>query len=144
MTEDKVYRWETGYEVGLSVLKSKILGKDDVNDNIEKLIHDYENSNKRRKDVLTDDIKSNNRLGMLRHVYIIIDISKASLKQDYKPTRVSAIINELNTFIKIFYDQNPLGTIGIITTKDRKAIVQCPLGSQQDCKNVLKEVLIAV
>jgi transcription initiation factor TFIIH subunit 2 len=61
-------------------------------------------------------------LGLLRHVFIILDVSKAMLASDYKPTRAEAVRVAVKDFIKEFFDENPISSLGIIVTKDSQAV----------------------
>lgn len=145
MSTEKVYRWETGYEKTWSAITNHINEKQDSsNKPLEQFLDQYETACKRRKLTLCEKSnKGNKKLGMLRYVYLILDVSKAALQQDYKPTRITAILHEVANFINNFYENNPLGNLGIITTKDKKSIINCPLSSSANAgnpKNVLNEI----
>ena len=61
------------------------------------------------------------RLGMMRHLYLIIDCSEAMGIQDLKPTRLLCTLKLLELFIDEFFDQNPISQIGIIALKSKRA-----------------------
>ncbi|VDN98506.1 unnamed protein product [Rodentolepis nana] len=63
------------------------------------------------------------RLGMVRHLYLVIDLSSAMLERDLHPTRIICTIRCLKKFVGNFFDQNPLSQLGIITTSGSKAKV---------------------
>ena len=55
---------------------------------------------------------------MTRHLFLIVDFSRAMNDPDLKPSRLSRSISILESFIIEYFDQNPLSQIGIIITKD--------------------------
>lgn len=88
------------------------------------------------------------RLGMMRHVYLVIDCSDSMSLPDLKPTRMlctikvnknklsqllycstnplivfslNCIFQLLEIFIEEFFDQNPICQLGIIVMKDKRA-----------------------
>lgn len=67
--------------------------------------------------------KGSSRLGMMRHLYIILDCSEAMSIPDsiLKPTRHLSTLKMLEAFITEFFDQNPISQLGIITTKNKRA-----------------------
>ncbi len=48
----------------------------------------------------------------------IIDFSKASSVQDLRPNRLAFMIRTCVTFIRDFFNQNPLSHLGIVTIRD--------------------------
>ena len=65
--------------------------------------------------------KNSNRLGMMRHVYLILDCSEAMSVTDLKPTRFLNTLRMLEMFIEEFFDQNPISQLGIIQLKNKRA-----------------------
>lgn len=65
--------------------------------------------------------RGSSRLGMMRHLYIILDCSEAMTVPDLKPTRHLCTLKMLEAFITEFFDQNPISQLGIITTKNKRA-----------------------
>lgn len=57
----------------------------------------------------------------MRHIFIVIDMSKAMTVQDVKPSRIICTLKLLTMFLNEFIDQNPISQIGIIITRDKKA-----------------------
>jgi len=123
----KQYRWEAGYQRTWEVIKEAV--EDDAQraneSKIEAVYRQLEDRSKRKRMALTQ--KTGLKLGMLRHLYIVVDFSKAALQQDLKPTRITVILQQTKQFIRNFFDQNPLGNIGLIITKERKANIMTPL-----------------
>ncbi|KAK4481548.1 hypothetical protein RD792_012449 [Penstemon davidsonii] len=56
--------------------------------------------------------------GLIRYLYIIIDLSRAAGETDYKPSRMVVVARQVEAFIREFFDQNPLSQIGLVTLKD--------------------------
>lgn len=65
--------------------------------------------------------KGSTRLGMMRHLYLIIDCSEAMLDQDLKPTRQLCTVKLLENFVEEFFDQNPISQMGMITMRNKRA-----------------------
>lgn len=61
------------------------------------------------------------RLGMMRHLYILLDCTEAMSVPDLKPTRFLNTIKMMQLFIEEFFDQNPISQIGLILLKNKKA-----------------------
>ncbi|KAJ3679994.1 hypothetical protein LUZ60_016272 [Juncus effusus] len=56
--------------------------------------------------------------GLIRYLYVVIDLSKAASEMDYRPSRMAVVAKHTEAFIREFFDQNPLSHIGLITIKD--------------------------
>ncbi|KAL7722596.1 TFIIH basal transcription factor complex subunit [Entamoeba marina] len=62
------------------------------------------------------------RRGFRRKVIFIVDMSTAMLEDDFKPlNRQNYIQERLKTFFDLFYTDNPLSEIGLITSRDGNA-----------------------
>uniref|UniRef100_A0A7S3PG79 VWFA domain-containing protein n=1 Tax=Aplanochytrium stocchinoi TaxID=215587 RepID=A0A7S3PG79_9STRA len=57
------------------------------------------------------------RRGMIRYMYVIVDLSKAMEESDIRPTRMTATVEVLMDFIRAFYEDNPLSNLGILYSK---------------------------
>lgn len=114
MTEedDKGYRWETEYEKTWEALQEDAEGS--LQPSIDEILH------KAKKRKLLEKI-SNIRLGMMRHMFIIVDMSASMEDQDLKPTRLVCSLKLLEHFIEEYFDQNPISQLGIIVTKNKRA-----------------------
>ncbi|XP_062579817.1 general transcription factor IIH subunit 2-like [Saccostrea cucullata] len=110
--EEKGYRWETEYERTWEAIQ------EDEKGSLQASVDDIVSKAKRRK--LLEKI-SNVRLGMMRHLFLIIDISEAMSDQDLKPTRLLSTLKLLEYFVEEYFDQNPISQLGIITTKNKRA-----------------------
>ncbi|CAH8593351.1 unnamed protein product [Dicrocoelium dendriticum] len=58
---------------------------------------------------------------MIRHLFLIIDLSQAMLVQDLRPNRLSCTLRAAKDFVRDYFDQNPISQLGIIITSDRRA-----------------------
>lgn len=67
------------------------------------------------------DKTAQNRLGMMRHVFLIVDCTENMNGADLKPTRLLCTINLLEFFIQEFFDQNPISQMGVIALKGKRA-----------------------
>ncbi|OVA09893.1 von Willebrand factor [Macleaya cordata] len=70
--------------------------------------------------------------GLIRYLYIIIDLSRAAGEMDFKPSRMVVVAKHVEAFIREFFDQNPLSHIGLVTIKDGVAQCLTDLGGSPD------------
>lgn len=63
------------------------------------------------------------------HVIVIVDMSAAMNRTDYRPTRLKVVRNILVEFVEQFFDQNPISQLGIVTTQNSTARDLTPLAS---------------
>lgn len=61
------------------------------------------------------------RLGMMRHLYLVVDASDAMTDQDLKPTRQLCTAKLLEGFVEEFFDQNPISQLGVIAMRNKRA-----------------------
>ncbi|KAI8541323.1 hypothetical protein RHMOL_Rhmol08G0052200 [Rhododendron molle] len=61
--------------------------------------------------------------GLIRYLYIVIDLSRAASEMDFKPSRMVVVAKQIEAFIREFFDQNPLSQIGLVIIKD--GVAQC-------------------
>ena len=89
---------------------------------------------RRRRLLQTDAARSSRRLvrHMLRHVYLVLDCSRWSREKDpaLPParTRLETIFGLASDFVDEYYDQNPLGHLGIVLCRDGEAEMLTSLG----------------
>jgi len=112
--EDAGYRWETGYEKTWEAIE------EDAHGSLETSIADIVEKS-RRKRLEERRAAGHIRLGIMRHLYIIIDLSQCMLDQDLKPNRIIATGKILEKFIHSFFDGNPMSQLGWIGTRNKKA-----------------------
>jgi len=66
--------------------------------------------------------KGNVRLGMMRHLFVILDTSDSMKEGDLlRPSRLASAQKLLEKFIVEYFDQNPISQLGIISTKNKRA-----------------------
>ncbi|GAA5873614.1 hypothetical protein JCM3774_004991 [Rhodotorula dairenensis] len=65
--------------------------------------------------------------GIIRHVYLVIDLSSAMLVRDYKATWLDLTLQYAQEFVTEFFDQNPIGQMAIMVTRDGLAERLTPL-----------------
>ncbi|KAK4780529.1 hypothetical protein SAY87_016635 [Trapa incisa] len=70
--------------------------------------------------------------GLIRYLYIVIDLSKAASEMDFKPSRMAVVAKQVEAFIREFFDQNPLSQISLITIKDGVAHSLTDLGGSPE------------
>ena len=56
--------------------------------------------------------------GMLRHVFLLLDASAAMASTDLRPTRLFAAAAAAREFVKEYFDQNPISSLGVIVARD--------------------------
>ncbi|GLT58867.1 hypothetical protein SLA2020_317280 [Shorea laevis] len=66
--------------------------------------------------------------GLIRYLYIVIDLSRAAAEMDFRPNRMVVVAKHVEAFIREFFDQNPLSQIGLVTIKDGVAHCLTDLG----------------
>ena len=110
--ETKEYRWETGYEKTWEAIT------DDGDGLLDASVQDIIR-NARRKRLL--DREGKTKLGMMRHLYLVIDLSQNMSGQDLKPTRLRCVLKLLEAFVEEFFYLNPISQLGIIATSNKRA-----------------------
>ncbi|XP_035697454.1 general transcription factor IIH subunit 2-like [Branchiostoma floridae] len=116
---EKTYRWEGDYEKTWEVLQEDAAGS--LQASVDDIIHRA----KRRR---LQDRQVNVRLGMMRHLFVVVDMSQSMEDQDLKPTRILVTLKLLENFIEEYFDQNPISQLGVITTKNKRAEKLTELG----------------
>ncbi|CAL8073040.1 unnamed protein product [Calicophoron daubneyi] len=122
MTQDnekREFRWESGYEKTWSGIREDESGR--LITTLEQLVHDAHTQIRKKRRRLGAGEEGFIRLGMMRHVFLIIDLSQAMQAQDLKPSRLLCTLRAVSTFVRDYFDQNPISQLGIIVTSDRRA-----------------------
>ncbi|XP_020614690.1 general transcription factor IIH subunit 2-like [Orbicella faveolata] len=57
----------------------------------------------------------------MRHVFVVVDMSRAMEEADLKPSRLACSVKLLEDFITEYFDQNPISQIGLIATRNKRA-----------------------
>eukprot|EP00794_Sanderia_malayensis_P015253 gene15252-16827_t len=107
------YRWLSEYEKTWEVLQ------EDDDGSLQATIDDIIHKAKRKRLAVR---KGNVRLGMMRHLFLIVDHSKAMTESDLlRPSRIACTEKLLEKFLMEYFDQNPISQIGMIITKNKRA-----------------------
>ncbi|CAL1615041.1 unnamed protein product [Knipowitschia caucasica] len=109
---ERAKRWEGGYERTWEVLKEDESGS--LKASVEEILFQS-----KRKRVIESHGRV--RLGMMRHLFVVVDCSRSMEDQDLKPTRLASTLKLLEKFVEEYFDQNPISQVGIITTKNKRA-----------------------
>jgi len=113
------YRWENDYEKSWEAIKENEDGL--LQPSIEEMIQ----RNKRRRALQ----KKNLRLGIMRHIFIVLDFSEAMMHKDLRPSRIGCTLAILESFLSEFSGLNPISQIGLIITRDKKYELLSPMNS---------------
>ncbi|KAJ4502158.1 hypothetical protein HRR75_008636 [Exophiala dermatitidis] len=60
--------------------------------------------------------------GIIRHLILIIDMSIAMMEKDLRPTRYLLTLMYTESFIREFFEQNPISQLGIVGMRDGIAV----------------------
>jgi transcription initiation factor TFIIH subunit 2 len=55
--------------------------------------------------------------GMIRFTYVVVDLSRAANEEDFRPNRLSVVGQCATSFIREYFNQNPLSQLGIIVAR---------------------------
>ncbi|KAJ3035474.1 hypothetical protein HDV00_003723 [Rhizophlyctis rosea] len=103
------YAWEEEYKRSWDVLQ------EDEQGSLQGVVASLQQQMKRRR--LHRDAATVQR-GIIRHVYLGIDMSTAMVELDLKPSRLECSLNLAEQFINEYFDQNPLSQLGVILTRN--------------------------
>ncbi|GAA5871355.1 hypothetical protein JCM16303_000728 [Sporobolomyces ruberrimus] len=98
--------------------------KEDERGTLEGAVSDMLLTSKTRR-ILRDT--SSIQRGIIRHVYLVIDLSSAMLVRDYKQTWLDLTLQYAQDFVTEFFDQNPIGQMALMITRDGLAERLTPL-----------------
>lgn len=54
------------------------------------------------------------RRTIIRHLVLILDLSSSMMDRDMRPTRFDLMLQYAREFVTEWFDQNPLGQIGVV------------------------------
>lgn len=111
--DGKGFRWLNEYEKTWEDIEEDDKGR------LQASIDDIINKAKRKRLLIR---KGDVCLGMMRHLFVIVDISKSMKDADLlHPSKLSCVSTILESFILDYFDQNPISQLGLIATKDKRA-----------------------
>ncbi|KAK8853359.1 hypothetical protein IAR55_004063 [Kwoniella newhampshirensis] len=123
--------WEAEYKASWDVVQEDESGS--LESAVESLL-----ARGRRKRALMSETPL--RRSIIRHLFLILDLSESMNDKDYRPTRFEVILGYLRSYVVEWFDQNPLGQIGIIILRDRLSEVLVPMGGNpQEILSVLSD-----
>lgn len=122
------FRWETDYERTWEAIKESKDGRIQSTIPIEELLQ----RNKRLRALR----KKNLRLGLMRHIFIVIDFSEAMMHNDLKPTRIACTLKLIELFLNEFSSLNPISQVGLIISRNKRYELISPMSS--DMKSHIK------
>jgi transcription initiation factor TFIIH subunit 2 len=78
---------------------------------LEAAVNEFVERSKRRR--LFRDTDTIQR-GIIRHIFIVLDLSLAMADRDLRPSRLELTLSYAVDFVNEFFDQNPISQMGII------------------------------
>ncbi|KAI8145246.1 Ssl1-like-domain-containing protein [Fennellomyces sp. T-0311] len=103
------YAWEEEYKRSWDVLQEDEEGR------LSSVVAQLQQQRKRRR--LLKDTAVIQR-GIIRHLFLIVDLSEAMNEKDLRPNRIDLTITYAKQFVIEYFDQNPISQLGIIVTRD--------------------------
>jgi transcription initiation factor TFIIH subunit 2 len=100
----RVSTWEGEFQRSWDVVR------EDESGSLETAVNDFERSKRRRLFRDTDTIQR----GIIRHIFLVVDLSVAMLDKDLRPSRLELTLSYSVDFVNEFFDQNPISQMGII------------------------------
>lgn len=115
------FSWEGGYD------RTWDMVVEDDDGSLESTVNELLLSN-RIKRVLLDTASI--QRGIIRHVYLVIDLSLAMNLREFKKSWLDLTIQYTKEFITEFFDQNPISQLAIIGTREGTAERISPLSGE--------------
>lgn len=103
------YAWEATYKRSWDVVR------EDEGGSLAGAVRGMLEANKRRRTL--HDAAPVQR-GIIRHVVLIIDLSESMLEKDLRPSRFLLTLQYAREFVSEFFDQNPIGQLSILATRE--------------------------
>ncbi|RCI06506.1 hypothetical protein CU098_007166 [Rhizopus stolonifer] len=103
------YAWEEEYKRSWDILQ------EDAEGNLSSVVSQLQQQRKRRRLLKDTDVIQR---GIIRHLFIILDLSEAMNEKDLRPSRIELSVTYAQQFVIEFFDQNPISQLGIITMRD--------------------------
>lgn len=72
------------------------------------------------------------RRGMIRYLYLVIDFSRAAAEGDLRPSRMAVMAALVESFVREFFDQNPLSHLALAVLRDGVAAPLTELSGSPD------------
>ncbi|KAI9208941.1 Ssl1-like-domain-containing protein [Polychytrium aggregatum] len=102
------YAWQEAYKRSWDVLK------EDESGSLLSALANVQQAKRRKRQRDTSTVQR----GIIRNMYLVLDMSKSMSETDLHPTRWECAWTHVSQFILEYFDQNPLSLMGIIVTRD--------------------------
>lgn len=124
------FSWENQYTQSWEILR------EDADGTLQTSINELRRSQYlQRRRMIADKAL---RRGILRHLFVALDMSTAANETDYAPSRGKVVLAHLRDFSKAFFEQNPLSQLGVVGMRDGLAEKICGLSGNY--KEVLEKL----
>ncbi|SJX65704.1 probable SSL1-TFIIH subunit (transcription initiation factor), factor B [Sporisorium reilianum f. sp. reilianum] len=106
--KDQGYSWEATYKRSWDAVA------EDDSGSLESAVRSMIEGSKRRR--VLKDVAPVQR-GIIRHLVLLIDLSASMLEKDMRPNRFDVTLQYAREFVGEYFDQNPIGQLSIIGTR---------------------------
>ncbi|CAD6902427.1 unnamed protein product [Tilletia controversa] len=113
------YRWEATYKRSWDAVH------EDESGSLTGTIQNLVDANKRRRTLRNE---APVQRGIIRHLVLILDLSEAMLEKDMRPNRWDLSLQFSREFVNEYFDQNPIGQLAVLATRDGIAERIIPMG----------------
>ncbi|KAE8231746.1 hypothetical protein CF326_g3234 [Tilletia indica] len=113
------YRWEATYKRSWDTVH------EDESGSLTGTIQNLVDANKRRRTLRNE---APVQRGIIRHLVLILDLSEAMLEKDMRPNRWDLSLQFSREFVNEYFDQNPIGQLSVLATRDGIAERIIPMG----------------
>ncbi|XP_006461155.1 hypothetical protein AGABI2DRAFT_204710 [Agaricus bisporus var. bisporus H97] len=132
--DSQAYTWEASYTRSWETVQEDEAGS--LQTSVQELM-----ARGRRKRLLAPAAAI--RRTIIRHVILLLDLSSAMLDRDMRPTRFDLMLQYAREFILEWFDQNPLGQIGVVGMRaglgERIGDLSGESGNPQEVLSYIKE-----
>ncbi|KAF8664379.1 hypothetical protein AX16_000750 [Volvariella volvacea WC 439] len=129
--DNQAYTWEAAYTRSWETVQEDEAGS--LQTSVEELL-----ARGRRRRLLAPATPI--RRSIIRHLVLILDLSTSMMDRDMRPTRFDLMLRYAREFVAEWFDQNPLGQIGVVGMRagvgERIGDMS---GNPQDVLNSIKE-----
>ncbi|PVG02455.1 putative SSL1-TFIIH subunit, factor B [Serendipita vermifera] len=125
----EVYSWEEAYTRSWDAVQ------EDEEGSLQQAVGEFLARNRRKR--LQAPAEAIQRT-IIRHLVLVLDLSSSMTDRDMRPNRFDLTLEYAREFVSEWFDQNPLGQIGIVGMKEGIAERVCPLSGNPP--DVLKKL----
>ncbi|KAG7098597.1 hypothetical protein E1B28_000522 [Marasmius oreades] len=101
----QAYTWEASYTRSWEAVREDEAGS------LQHAVEDYVARGRRKR---LQDPSTAIRRTIIRHLVLVLDLSASMLDRDMRPTRFSLTLQYAREFVLEWFDQNPLGQMGVV------------------------------